>query len=412
MEPTANASFVAASLSQQGTGLAEMIAASDAETPSGLIDLSIGDPDLACDPRGIEAAFQDARAGYTHYADPYGDGELRGAIRLAWQQDYDVNVAPDELMVTASATHAMALLLDAVLDPQDEAVVFSPFFTPYEAQIAHARGVCVEAPCSPENGFIPTADLLRRALTKRTKAVILNNPNNPTGACMTQGQLQALVDVCRERHLLLIADEIYTSFSFFSPFCPIRWCEGSDEVCAVVRSFSKDYSMSGWRLGYVVAPTDVVRAMRAINESNVYVAPTPSQRAGLAAIGLRHEIRGHIHEVYGDRMRHALRRARGLPGVSAPSSKGTLYLFLDVRETGMDDREFVSVMEREARVRLLSGSGFGAAGAGFCRMALRCDIETLDAAFDAMGSALAQKGSVVPFRAEACRDARESATGL
>lgn len=396
MEPTRTASFVASSLSCD-PGLAEMIAASDSDRPHGLMDLSIGDPDLPCDPRVIEAAFQDARAGHTHYADPYGDGELRAAIRLAWQQDHDVEVGPDELMITASATHAMSLLLDAVLDPGDECVVFSPFFTPYEAQVAHAGGTCVEAPCSPENGFVPTAGILRRALTDRTKAVILNNPNNPTGACMTMAQLQEIVNVCRERHILLVADEIYTSFSFFSPFCPVRWCVGSEEVCAVVRSFSKDYSMSGWRIGYAVAPADVVRAMRAINESNVYVAPTPSQRAGLAAIGLRHEIRGRIHEVYGDRMRFALRRARDLPGVSAPSSKGTLYLFLDVRGTGMDDRAFVSLMEREARVRLLSGSGFGSAGAGFCRMALREDIPALGRAFDAMARALAAGGDVVPF---------------
>ncbi len=369
--------------------LAEMIAAGDAQKPADTIDLAIGDPDLATDQRIIDAAFADASCGFTHYASPYGDSELLAAIRRVWQEDYDVEVARDEVMVTASATHAMYLLLDTVVDPGDEVVLFSPYFTPYKAQVQHAGGVPVVIECDPDAGFRLSAQALEAAVTSRTKAVIVNTPNNPTGVCLSLEELQGLVDVCRAHHMLLIADEIYTSFSFMRPFAPALWCEGAQEVCATIRSFSKDYCMSGWRLGYVIAPADVIEAMRCINESQVYTAPTLSQRAAIRALELRQDIRERVHEIYGDRLRFGMRRACQLPGVSVPTTQGSLYLFLDVRGTGMDGAQFCSLMKDEAHVLMLSGASFGAAGTGFVRLALRVDIPQLGQAFDRMERVLA-----------------------
>lgn len=381
-------SFVAERNTLDGD-LAEMIAAGDAQMPADTIDLAIGDPDLVTDQRIIDAAFTDASCGFTHYASPYGDSELLARIRRMWQEDYDVEVARGEVMVTASATHAMYLLLDTVVDPGDEVVLFSPYFTPYKAQVEHAGGVAVVVDCDPDEGFRPSATALEAAVGPRTKAVIVNTPNNPTGVCLGLEELQGLVDVCRAHHLLLIADEIYTSFSFMRPFAPVLWCKGAQEVCATIRSFSKNYCMSGWRLGYVIAPADVIEAMRCINEAQVYTAPTLSQRAAIKALELRQDIREKVHEVYGERLRYGIRRARQLPGVDVPTTQGSLYLFLDVRGTHMDGAEFCALMKEEAHVLLLSGASFGAVGTGFVRLALRADVPLLAQAFDRMEHVLA-----------------------
>lgn len=376
-------SFVATSLADD-RGLDELMAASDAAQNGTVIDLALGDPDLDTDERIVRAAFEDAARGYTHYAPALGDPELLAAIRATWLEDYGIALAETQTMVTASGCHAMWLLLSAVLDPGDEVVIFAPYFSPYPDQVKLAGGIPVIVDTDPDEGFVPRPDALRAAIGERTKAVIVNTPCNPTGVCLSREQMRGLVEVCVETETLLVADEIYTAYSFEKPFVPFMGIEGSEGCVAAVRSFSKDFCMSGWRLGYVVAPPDVIAAMRQVNESNVFVAPTISQRAAIRALHLRREIQENVHETYRARMAYALARIADIDGVSASSTEGSLYVFLDIRATNMTSGEFASRLLAEQGISVIPGTAFGHAGEGFVRMALRVGENVLEDVFDRM----------------------------
>ena len=276
-------------------GLAGMMAMADAAQSGAVLDLALGDPDLDTDARVVRAAMQDALHGYTHYGPAAGDAQLVAAICQSWQEDYGLALAPEQVMVTASGCHAMWLLLSALLAPGEEVVLFAPYFSPYPQQVRLAGGVPVEVATLPQQGFVPQAEALAAACGPNTRAVILNTPNNPTGVCLTAEQLAPLCEVCREKGIVLIADDIYTAYCFDTPFVPAAGMPGMAGHVATVHSFSKDYCMSGWRLGYVAAPAPLVQKMREINESNVYVAPMVSQRAGLHSLALRREIFAHVN---------------------------------------------------------------------------------------------------------------------
>lgn len=365
-------------------GLGTMMAASDAALSKAVIDLSLGDPDLDTDAAVIEKAFEDAKRGFTHYAPALGDPDLIDAIRVAWHEDYGIGVDENRIMVTASGCHAMWLLLSAILDPGDEVVVFAPYFPPYPDQIEAAGGAAVIVGTDPDGGFTPDADALGRAIGPHTKAVIVNTPCNPTGACLTREQMEPLLAICVNHELLLIADDIYTAYDFGSPFVPFAGLAGSDGCVATVKSFSKDYCMSGWRVGYTVAPPDVIAAMRKVNESNVFTAPIVSQRAALHALNARTSIRACVHDTYEKRMAYALSRVAGISGVDASPSSGSLYLFLDVRNSGFTDEAFAAALLERERISVIPGSAFGDAGRGFVRIALRVDVAALAFVFDAI----------------------------
>ena len=365
-------------------GLAGMMAMADAAQSGAVLDLALGDPDLDTDARVVRAAMQDALHGYTHYGPAAGDAQLVAAICQSWQEDYGLALAPEQVMVTASGCHAMWLLLSALLAPGEEVVLFAPYFSPYPQQVRLAGGVPVEVATLPQQGFVPQAEALAAACGPNTRAVILNTPNNPTGVCLTAEQLAPLCEVCREKGIVLIADDIYTAYCFDTPFVPAAGMPGMAGPVATVHSFSKDYCMSGWRLGYVAAPAPLVQKMREINESNVYVAPMVSQRAGLHALALRREIFAHVNETYRARAEYVARRVVDIPFLAQQKQQGGLYAFLDIRKTGDTSAAFAQKLLARHGAAVIPGTAFGAAGEGFVRMALRADIPKLEALFNSV----------------------------
>lgn len=367
-----------------GNSIEAMMAAADAARGKEVVDLALGDPDLDTDPRVIQAAFADAKSGYTHYAPARGDEELCAAIRGCWADDHGLDIDERELMVTASGCHAMWLLLTAVLDPGDEVVVFTPCFAPYFEQIEMAGGVVVEVPTSPERGFKPTPSAFEAAITAKTKAVIVNSPCNPTGALLDEGNITPLLALCEQHDLLYIADDIYTAYAFDGPFVAAAALPRATGRVASIRSFSKDFCMSGWRLGYVAAPSEVIDVMLAVNESNIYVAPTVSQRAALAALSFRHDICERVNTTYHARMEYVKQRVAGIGYLDMPAPEGSLYAFIDIRKSGETSASFTRKLLAKHRVSVIAGTAFGCAGEGFIRLALREDIPVLASVFDAL----------------------------
>lgn len=347
-----------------------------------VINLSIGDPDLNTNPKIIKNALEDALNGHTHYTAPGGYNELREEICKFYKEEYSYDLKVSECMVTTSGCHAMWLVLQTVIDEGDEVIVFEPYFTPYIKQIEMAGGKAVKVKLSEEDGFQINMERLRDAITDSTKAIIINTPNNPTGICLTKETLENLSEIAKQKDLLVIADDIYTAYTYEEPFLPITTIDGMKERTITVKSFSKDYCMTGWRVGYVLAPSFIIETMININENNVYSAPSVSQRAALYALRMRYEIQKYIVEEFRNRAFYTYERIQGTPKMSCIRPTGSIYLFVNIKETGLTSKEFTERLLKEAHVLVIPGNAFGESGEGYVRIALTVNVEKLKKAFD------------------------------
>lgn len=342
-----------------------------------LIDLSIGDTDFTTDRRIIDAAYRDACAGATHYGYPQGDPELIAAIRKAWREDFGQEVAADNVCVTASSCMGMALAMLAILDPGDEVIVLAPYFAVYRQQIETAGGVCVEVPCAEEDGWAIREEALERAITPRTRAVIFNNPVNPTGAAYGPDTLRLLARVAQRHDLLVAADEIYTRYLYEGTFTPLRTLPGMAERTITLNSFSKNFMMTGWRLGYIIAAPEIVSAVQFINGGMVYTAPSVSQRAAIEALAIREDVARLYITQYRERVFRMADALAQVPYMTLRRPQGTFYLFPGIKATGLTAREFCRRALERAQVLLTPGDAFGAAGAGHVRIACTSSLDRL-----------------------------------
>lgn len=351
---------------------------------SDIIDLSIGDTDFTTDEAIIEKAYLDAKAGHTHYGDPKGDPELIAAVCKAWQEDFSQALTPDHVLVTASSCLGMALTMLAILNPGDEVIVFSPYFAMYRSQIELAGGVCVDVPTYACENYAISEERLRAAITPKTKAIIFNNPTNPTGMAYGRETLELLAKIAQEYDLLVAADEIYTTYLYEGDYIPLRTLPGMLERTITLNSFSKNFLMTGWRVGVIIAEPELLAVMNRINGSLIYSAPSVSQRAAIQALAMRKEIREKYVTAYRDRIFYATDRIEKLPYLSLVRPKGTFYLFPGVEKTGLDEKAFCKVLLDQAHVLVSPGTPFGVSAAGHFRIACTVGIDQLKTAFDRM----------------------------
>lgn len=349
-----------------------------------IIDLSIGDTDFTTDSAIIDAAFRDARSGHTHYGNPKGDPELIAAYCAAWEEDFGQKLAADHVMVSASSCMGMGLAMMAILDPGDEVIVFSPYFAIYKSQIELAGGVCVEVPTYAGEGYTIDEARLRAAVTPKTKAIIFNNPTNPTGMAYGEDTLRMLARVAEEYDLLIAADEIYTTYLFEGSYVPLRTLPGMEKRTITLNSFSKNFLMTGWRVGMLIAEPEILNVMLNINGSLIYTTPSISQRAALEALRQRARIRETYVAAYRDRIFYSAERIEKIPYLSLVRPKGTFYLFPGVEKTGLSAPEFCKQLLEKAHILVTPGDAFGSTGAGHIRIACTVDIDKLKVAYDRM----------------------------
>ena len=347
-----------------------------------VIDLSIGDTDFTTDRRIIEAAFADAASGYTHYGDPKGDPELIEAICQAWQEDFGQAVRAEEVLITASSCMGMAQVMLGLIDPGDEVLVFSPYFSVYRQQIELAGGKAVEVATRQENGWRPQREDILAALTDRTKALIVNTPSNPTGAAYPQETLEMLAELACRHDLIAVADEIYTRYLFDGPFVPLRTLPGMAERTVTLNSFSKNFMMTGWRVGCIIAHPDLIRVFQHVGNGMTYTAPSISQRAAIRALSLREEIADLYIRQYRERVLYAADRIARIHGLSLYRPRGTFYLFPGLEGQKTDDKAFCARLLDCAHLLVTPGSAFGQAGRGHFRIAATVSMDKLIEAMD------------------------------
>lgn len=354
-----------------------------AGTASDIIDLSLGDPDIVTDSRITNAAFADALAGHTKYTDFRGYPELRQAISDFYREDYGMEVHDGEIFVSVGACIAMYLVLEAMLDPGDEVIIQAPYFTPYKQQIELAGGVPVELAANENDGFQIDFDLLSASVTARTRAFILNTPSNPSGCVISVSNMERLADFAISNDITIIADDIYTALSFASPFKPIASIERIRDRVVTINSFSKNFAMTGWRLGCIIADPVLIDTIKNINENMAFTACSVSQRAGIYALKHRNELTDDIASEFKKRVFYAAQRINSMQNISVMyPPQGTFYLFANIKQTGLTSADVCHEILEKAHVLVIPGTGFGKSCEGYIRICCTTCVDRLCEAFD------------------------------
>lgn len=376
---------------QAGTGPLLGVGGDKLRRYDDIINLSIGDPDVKTPAIALQGAFDDLQQGnYTGYSNPQGYDELRQEIVDYYQAEYGVSISFDQVAVTTSGGYGMFLSLSAILDPGDEVILFEPYFTPYAGQIGLAGGVPVPVPTYQSEGFQIDMGRLQAAITPRTKAMLINTPSNPSGTVYTLETLQKLAQVAKEHNLVVLADDIYTAYSYGTPFVPIMSLEGMAERTITINSFSKNFVMTGLRIANIVAPKYVLDAIAAVNSVLVFSPPSYSQRAALHAMRGRKSFQADIVARFQNRIAYGVKRLQAMPGISILPPSGGFYLFPNIAATGMDCETFCNALFDHSHVLVTPGTVFGASCKDHIRICATVDIPVLEQAFDRIAGFLAQ----------------------
>lgn len=339
-----------------------------ANTMENVISLGVGEPDFPTPWKIRRAGIRSLELGSTGYTANRGLLRLREEINAYLGRKYDLHYDPtSEILVTVGGSEAIDMALRALLNPGDEVIIPTPCYVCYEPMTKMAGGVPVTVRTRAEDDFKLTPDALERAITDKTKALILPYPSNPTGAVMEREDLEGIAEVLRGRNIAVISDEIYSTLTFGgAKHASIASIDGMRERTVVVNGFSKAFSMTGWRLGYAAAPAEIMAEITKIHQYAIMCAPTTAQYGGIVALRDCDEDVERMREEYDMRRRLIVKGFCEL-GLECREPKGAFYAFPSIRSTGLTSEEFCERLLENRRVALVPGTAFGESGEGFVR---------------------------------------------
>lgn len=339
-----------------------------ANTMEGVISLGVGEPDFSTPWHVCEEAIQSMADGRTHYTANKGLLKLREEIAKFHSEHYNQNYDPKtEILVTVGGSEAIDLSMRALLNPGDEVIVMDPNYVAYEPAIRLAGGVCVPIVLTRENEFKLKADDLKKAITDKTKAMIINYPSNPTGGVMTEADYREILPIIQESGIYVVSDEIYAELSFDQTFASLSQFEEVRDQILVINGFSKAYAMTGWRLGYILANPTITKALTKIHQYVIMSASTPAQYAAIEALRNGYDDVILMREEYLNR-RNLLVNSLNRMGLNTPMPHGTFYVFADIRPYGLSSEEFCNELLNQEKVACVPGDAFGPHGQGFIRI--------------------------------------------
>ena len=351
-----------------------------------IISLQVGDPDFGTHPSIAEAALKAMQDGQTHYGPSNGTLELRKAIAHKLQRDEGVSYDPNtEILVTNGGIHAYYTAMQSILNPGDDVLIPDPSWATHSNMATMLRGNVIRIPAPAENGFIPHFDSWLKALTPKTRIIVLNYPSNPTGAYPTREYLQQLQDFAAKHNLWIVADEVYGSLYYGEKPTSAAAIEGAKERTLIVHSLSKSYAMTGWRVGFLAAPAKVIgNALKASQNSITCVAPFIQKAAAFALTDpAMQEVTLSMRAAYAKRRELVLKLAREYESdkVIVTPSQGAFYFFLDMRPLKMTSVEICEKLLDDVGVALVPGSAFGEQGEGFARLCIAASDEDVQEGF-------------------------------
>ncbi len=352
-------------------------------TMKNVISLGIGEPDFVTPTPILEAGRLSLHRGETGYTSNSGTVELREAISRNLVDAYNVHYHPeDEVIVTVGASEAVYLAVTAILNPGDEVIIPEPCFVSYAPEVALAGGVPVPVPTYVEDGFQVTAETIEKAITPKTKALLISYPNNPTGAVLTREVMEEIAVVVAENDLLIISDEIYDRLVYDFEHVSVPTLPGMHKRTILIGGFSKDFAMTGWRLGYACASPDLLGAMRKIHQYTIMSAPTTAQTAGIIALSHEGLAASETMRQEYDRRRRLIVDGFNTLGMDCFEPRGAFYAFPSIVKTGMTSDEFAMKLLNEEEVAMVPGDAFGASGAGFMRASYSTKYEKIEEALN------------------------------
>ena len=356
-----------------------------AATMENVISLGIGEPDFTTPRPIIDAGVQALYKGETHYTSNLGIMELRTAIAQNLEERYGVHYDPvNEIIVTVGVSEALYLTFTALLDSGDEVIIPTPCFVSYQAEVILAGGKPVEIYTTMEDDFQPNPAVIEKAITPRTKAILLGYPNNPTGAVAKRENLEAIAKIAEEHDLVVISDEIYDRLVYGQEHICFPAFPGMQERTVLLGGFSKDYAMTGWRIGYAAGPASIINGLVRIHQYSVMSAPTVSQYGALEALKVGEPYVEEMLAEY-DRRRKLVYEGMNSLGLPTFEPHGAFYVFPSIHNTGLDDVTFAEKLLLEEKVAVVPGSAFGDSGIGFVRCSYATSYEKLEIALEKIG---------------------------
>lgn len=338
-----------------------------------VINLGIGEPDFDTPKDIIEAGCSAAKEGFTHYPPVMGFFDLREEISSYWSKKYGLAVLPDEIMITTGGIQASYLALQVLCEEGSEILMPAICFTPYFQQADFVGAKVREVLLDEESQFRLTPESLSKAITPKSRVLILNSPANPTGAVQTEEDLRGIAEIAEEKDLVVISDEIYEAFVFDGKHIPFSSLPGMKDRTITISGFSKTYAMTGWRIGYAFGPSDVIRAMGVISVAQSMGVNTLAQKAAVFALRNRDDFVQEMVSTYKRRTSVAAEAFDSIPSLKCQKPKGGFYLFVNIKKTGMNSVAFCVEALEKARVAMIPGVSFGQKGEGFVRIACTVD---------------------------------------
>jgi aminotransferase len=350
----------------------------------GVISLGVGQPDFVTPNQIRQAAIKSIEDGETYYTSNYGLVELRAAISRHLQRLYDIRYdAGTEIIVTAGVSEALNVALQAIIDPGDEVLSPDPGYVAYLPCVLLAGGTYTQVPTRAEDGFKLHPDELQQRITPRTKALLIGYPANPTGAVMSREVMEAVAEIVEKNNLFVISDEIYDRLVYDTQHVCFASLPRMKDRTILLGGFSKAYAMTGWRLAYSCARSELTEAMMKVHQYVMMSAPTPAQFAAVEALRSGEEdVRGMVAEY--DRRRKLVLSELNDMGLSCAEPHGAFYVFPNIGNSGMNDETFAERLLMEERVAVIPGSAFGEAGAGHIRICYAQRYDLLQEAMDRM----------------------------
>ena len=350
-----------------------------------VVALTVGQPDFVT-PRHIrDAAIESLEKGRTYYTSNAGLTPLREQICEYMERRFSLKYNPlTETLVTVGGSEAIDLAVRALVEAGDEVIIPEPCFVCYAPIVKMAGGIPVSLPLKNEDNFKLTVDGLKSVMSDKTKLLVLAFPNNPTGAIMTKEDLTPIADLLRPTNIAVLSDEIYAELTYGKKHCSIASLPDMRERTVIVSGFSKSYAMTGWRMGYTLAPKEITEQMYKIHQFAIMCAPTTSQFAAIEALKNGDEDIEYMRAEYNRRRRLLLDGFKSI-GLDCFEPEGAFYAFPNISKFGLSSEEFCERLLMEKKVAIVPGTAFGASGEGFARVSYAYSVKHITTAIEKIG---------------------------
>jgi aminotransferase len=350
-----------------------------------IISLGVGEPDFITPWHIREMCIHSLEKGQTSYTSNSGLPELRDELTRTYYRRYGLDYNPaSEILITTGVSEALDIAVRAVVNPGDEVIVVQPSYVAYVPSVILAGGKPVIVSTHREDDFSLTAEALKPAITSKTKAIILNFPNNPTGAIMEQEGMEDIADLVVENDLFVISDEVYECLTYGGKHVPFSSLEGMKDRTVMLNGFSKAYAMTGLRLGFAMGAPDIIHSMMMIHQYSMLCAPITAQIGAIEALRNGKREMERMTREY-DRRRHFIVKGFNSIGLECCNPKGAFYAFPYIGDTGLSSSDFAERLLNEKKVVTIPGEVFGEAGEGFLRCAYAASLDDLRKAVERMG---------------------------